>query len=98
MLGNSRRQGSVGILPYLPARKQSAIFFQARKPPAILSAPKVGRLGFWWDPVSASTQSHFQLERTIGVPFSEQRYYSRAPLQTEDHLALLEEFEEILLA
>jgi hypothetical protein len=54
-------------------------------------------LGFWWDPASASAQSHFQFERTLNVPFSEQRYYSRAPLQTEDHLQLLDEFEELLL-
>ena len=55
-------------------------------------------LGFWWDPASASAQSNFQLERVIGIPFSEQRYYSRAPLHTADHLQLLEEFEKIILA
>ena len=55
-------------------------------------------LSFWWDPASPNGQSQFQLERTVGTPFSEERYYSRAPLHTEDHLQLLDEFEELLLS
>jgi hypothetical protein len=54
-------------------------------------------LGFWWDPVLPNAQSHFQFERTVNTPFSEQRYYSRAPLHTDDHLQLLDEFEDLLL-
>ena len=55
-------------------------------------------LGIWWDPASPNGQSNFQFERTVGIPFSEQRYYSRAPLHTEDHLHLLDEFEELLVS
>jgi len=54
-------------------------------------------LRFWWDTVSPNGQSHFEFERTVNTPFSEQRYYSRAPLHTEDHLSLLNEFEDLLL-
>jgi hypothetical protein len=54
-------------------------------------------LGFWWDPLSPNGQSHFQFERLVNTPFSEQRYYSRAPLHTHDHLQLLDEFEDLLL-
>lgn len=38
----------------------------------------------------------FRLEREEGTSFSENRYFSVAPLQTQDHLDLLEEFEKIL--
>jgi hypothetical protein len=55
-------------------------------------------LGFWWDPASPNGQSHFQFEQTVGILFSEQWCYSRAPLHTEDHLMLLKEFEEFLLS
>jgi len=38
----------------------------------------------------------FRFERAEGVSFSKNRYFSSAPLQTQDHLDLLEEFEKIL--
>jgi hypothetical protein len=37
----------------------------------------------------------FSLERRENVPFAENRYYSRAALQTEPHLDLLGEFEAL---
>ncbi len=56
-------------------------------------------LGFWPDPASTGgiSLSHFQFERKVNTPFSERRYYSRAPLHTDDHLKLLDEFEELLV-
>ena len=38
----------------------------------------------------------FRLERELGKAFEEDRYYSLAPLQTEDHLQLLRELENSL--
>ena len=58
---------------------------------------ELSSLSFWWDFRSSNGQSHFQFERTASIPFSERRYYSRAPLHTEDHLSLLNEFEDLLL-
>jgi hypothetical protein len=41
-------------------------------------------------------QSSFSFERRAGVPFADNRYYTRAALPTSDHMALLEEFEQAL--
>ncbi|HEY2545124.1 MAG TPA: hypothetical protein VGI46_03570 [Candidatus Acidoferrum sp.] len=53
-------------------------------------------ISFWNDPALPTGLQHFRLERKVGVPFSENRYYSIAPLQSDDHLALLKEFESLL--
>jgi len=58
---------------------------------------ELASLGFMWDSALPNGQSHFQFERTAETPFSEGRYYSRAPLHTEDHLSLLNEFEDLLV-
>ncbi len=63
------------------------------------SAPlkfEVGALGFWIDPAQKVPQVNFRLERAEGVPFSENRYYSIAPLETEEHLNTLSELENLL--
>lgn len=39
----------------------------------------------------------FQFERRVGVSFSENRYYSQAPFDTDEHRALLQEFESLFL-
>jgi hypothetical protein len=39
----------------------------------------------------------FRIERQEGIPFSENRYFSQAPLSTEEHLMVLEKFETALL-
>jgi hypothetical protein len=38
--------------------------------------------------------ANFTIERRLKSPFSENRYFSGAPLQTELHIKLLQEFEE----
>lgn len=57
-----------------------------------------GGVSFWTDSFSAAIKMDpFTIERKVGSPFSENRYFSRAPLQTADHLALLNEFERLLI-
>ncbi|MGD0522295.1 MAG: hypothetical protein ABSA48_13635 [Terracidiphilus sp.] len=38
----------------------------------------------------------FKFERKFGQPFSANRYYAQAPLETDEHVVVLEEFEKIL--
>lgn len=45
---------------------------------------------------SALKPAPFLLERRLGSPFSEKRFYSKAPLHTDDHEAVLTEIENIL--
>jgi hypothetical protein len=54
-----------------------------------------GGISFWAD-TSATAQkpSAFSIERKLHAPFGENRFYSRAPIQTDQHLELLKEFEE----
>jgi hypothetical protein len=60
---------------------------------------EVGGISFWSDTsLSALKAAPFALERKVNVAFSEHRYFSRAPLHTDDHFKLLEEFEQILAA
>jgi len=53
-------------------------------------------ISFWTDPSKVGRATPFRLERQEGMPFKENRYYSMAPLPTELHLEMLEEFERIL--
>lgn len=47
-------------------------------------------------PTPNSAPPKFVLERRAGIPFDRERYYSSAPLRTEDHVAVLEEIERSL--
>jgi hypothetical protein len=38
----------------------------------------------------------FRFERKVGALFSQDRYFTQAPLETDKHIAVLEEFERIL--
>lgn len=57
---------------------------------------QMGGISFWADQKKTGNPSPFTFERTVDTPFSENRYYSVAPLQTENHLELLDKFENIL--
>jgi hypothetical protein len=41
--------------------------------------------------------SSFRIDRLANSPFEEKKYFSSAPVPTEDHIQLLEEFERALL-
>ena len=60
----------------------------------------LSRIGVGGDPLSVSypLKSEFVIERRIGRPFSENRYFSLAPLPTPAHIALLERLEQSALA
>lgn len=49
------------------------------------------------DPDAPDKPSVFRFERAAGFSWSENRYFSQAPLETDIHRAFLEEFEEILV-
>jgi hypothetical protein len=48
---------------------------------------------FGSDPTN-NRQVLLRIEREVNIPFSENRYYSYAPLKTSEHLKLLELFEQ----
>lgn len=63
-----------------------------------LTAFEFSGVSFLPDPKAQAIVSGFSIERKVNTEWSENRYYSRAPLQTDDHLRLLEEFEGLLVA
>ena len=48
------------------------------------------------DTNQAGAPAPFKFERKIGPPFSSNHYFSQAPLETEPHIQLLTEFEQML--
>ena len=66
----------------------------------IVSGPKLQWFGFELRPdprPDAGGASGFKFEREVGIPAAQNRYYSLAPLPTDDHLRLLNEFEQIMV-
>ena len=55
-------------------------------------------VSFLPDPTAQTTVSAFSLERKVNTPWSENRYFAKAPLQTNAHLQLLNDFEGILVS
>jgi hypothetical protein len=60
---------------------------------------EIGGLAFWTDNTFAITKTApFLIERRMNAPFSENRFYTKAPLQTQQHIEMLAELEGILVA
>lgn len=55
-------------------------------------------INFTTDSTNPGTPLIFRLEPAAGFPFSENRYYSHAPLETNAHISLLGEFEATFLS
>jgi hypothetical protein len=53
-------------------------------------------LAFWTEPNDSGVHKTFSFMPQAGKSLAEHRYYSEAPLKTEDHLRLLEDFERLL--
>jgi len=56
---------------------------------------EVGSIAFWPDQIEGVNPSPFKFERVVSVPFKEKRYFSAAPLQTDDHLETLNMLEKV---
>jgi|HubBroStandDraft_6_1064221.scaffolds.fasta_scaffold314734_2 hypothetical protein len=60
---------------------------------------ELGGISFWTDSTFAVTKtSPFLIERKANAPFNENRFYTKAPLQTEQHIVILAELEAILIS
>ncbi len=54
-------------------------------------------ISFHVEPEKQAVLSPFLLERKLNTDWSENRYYTRAPLHTDAHIKILEEIESILI-
>lgn len=57
----------------------------------------IGALQFWTEDMGQTmAPAMFRFERKWGEPFSSNQYFSQAALETQEHLDLLNELEQIL--
>jgi hypothetical protein len=74
--------------------------FSRRIEESMIEVPKpqfqIGGLSFWSEPNDAGQHRVFALERQLGKAVEDRRYFSRAPLTTDEHFKLLKELEQIL--
>ena len=58
---------------------------------------ELGGISFWSDVTHAVYKTPpFTIERRMNAPFNENRFYTKAPVSTEQHIAMLKELEQIL--
>ena len=57
----------------------------------------VGGISFWSEPSEAGQHRLIKIERQLGRAFSEHRFYSDAPLQTDTHFKVLKDFEKLVM-
>lgn len=58
---------------------------------------ELGGVSFWTDTSETALKlAAFSIERRVNAPFSENRFYSKASLHTDDHLGMIGEFERLL--
>jgi hypothetical protein len=67
-----------------------------RVPPGAATSYEFTTIGFATDPKDGKPLVDFKFERLMNTPFAEHRYYSSAPVHTDDHLELLENLENML--
>jgi hypothetical protein len=80
-------------------RKLSAFASKLTKDSGSTNPFEAGGLSFWTDVTNSVYKTPpFTIERRLNAPFNENRFYTKAPLQTTQHIEMLAEFEEILAA
>jgi hypothetical protein len=64
---------------------------------AIVQPFEVGGLALWTDVTNSVYKTPpFLIERKLNAPFRENRFYSKAPLRTDEHITILKELEDLL--
>lgn len=58
----------------------------------------LSQISFWTEPKASGPENQFLFERRRVGPFTDNVYFSSAPLPTRDHLRLVREFEKVLVA
>jgi len=103
-VSNIIAQFDKGLEDYIPMFKkiQEILTTPMRSSTGINEDVKIERLAFAFDPLlisavkSQNNLGNFVLERRQERPFSENRYFSSAPLRTTDHIQILEKIAAAL--
>jgi hypothetical protein len=83
-----------------PQSDVAAAMADAMKAAKIAASPKLSGFVLDFDPsVFAGKRKPFRVvvDRRLGVPFSDNIFYSQAPFRTADHLNVLQSFEALAL-